>query len=260
MISPNIDACRALAVQHGLPLQFVMKEFYVMDVLAQVCSREEFRNGMVFKGGTALSKVYLGGLQRFSEDLDFDMDASLAEVRKMCGQIASSLEGYDVEAPRKVGRGMQFYCRYRMPLGGMDNVRIDISPKKIISSAKPAAGTATSLFSQRSVTGFLIYSLEDLAARKLCALADRCEGKDVYDCHAALPLCSSMRQPIARMLESEGKGIAYGEFVERAIAAVEKSDSKKLQSLTNPFIPSTLRPPDWRLVKANLIAMLGRLR
>jgi len=259
VISPNIDACRALAVQHGLPLQFVVKEFYVMDVLAQLCSREEFRKDMVFKGGTALSKVYLGGVQRFSEGLDFDMGADLAEIRTRCGEIASSLEGYSIEPARKVRKTLQFYCRYKNLLGGTDNVRIDISTKKIISSAKPSVGTATSLFSQRSVTGFLVYSLEDLTARKLCALADRCEGKDVYDCHAALPLCGRMQQPIARMLESEGKEMAPDEFVEKAIAAVEKSDAKKLQSLTNPFIPATLRPSDWRLVKANLIAMLGRL-
>jgi len=259
MISPNIDACRALAVQHGLPLQFVVKEFYVMDVLAQLCSNEETRRGMVFKGGTALSKVYLGGVQRFSEDLDFDMDADLAEIRRKCRQIAALLEGYDVEAPRKVGRTLQFYCRYRNPLGNMDNVRIDISPKRIISSAKPAPGTAASLFSQRSVTGFLVYSLEDLTARKLCALADRCEGKDVYDCHAALPLCGRMRTALSRMLESEGREMAPGEFLERAAAAVGKADAKKLQSLTNPFIPSALRPQDWRLVKANLASMLKKL-
>ncbi|MCX6770913.1 MAG: nucleotidyl transferase AbiEii/AbiGii toxin family protein [Candidatus Micrarchaeota archaeon] len=259
MISPNIDACRALAVQHGLPLQFVVKEFYVMDVLAQLSSREEFRKDMVFKGGTALSKAYLGGVQRFSEDLDFDMDAPFSEIRRRCGRIAPSLEGYSSGPARKVGKTLQFYCRYNNPIGGTDNVRIDISPKKIISSAEPAVGTATSLFSQRSVSGFLVYSLEDLAARKLCALASRCEGKDVYDCHTALPLCGRMRQPIARMLESEGMEMAPDEFVENAIAAVEKADAKKLQSLANPFIPAALRPQDWRLVKGNLVAMLSRL-
>ena len=32
----NLEVCRTIAVQYGLPLQFVVKEFFVFDVLSQI--------------------------------------------------------------------------------------------------------------------------------------------------------------------------------------------------------------------------------
>ncbi|PIN83340.1 hypothetical protein COV61_03375, partial [Candidatus Micrarchaeota archaeon CG11_big_fil_rev_8_21_14_0_20_47_5] len=71
----NLEVCRTIAVQYGLPLQFVAKEFYVFDVLGQIAELTAGKKELVFKGGTALNKIYLGKMQRFSEDLDFDLSA-----------------------------------------------------------------------------------------------------------------------------------------------------------------------------------------
>ncbi len=256
----NIDACRALAIQNGLPLQFVIKEFRVFDVLGQITMNTAPDKTLVFKGGTALNKVYLGDIQRFSEDLDFDSGTeNIGETRKKCETIAGKLEGYEIGELRKVRDTFQFDCRYDNKLGGKDNVRVDVVAKKIITSKPVVIRPATSKFTQRFVTGFYVYSLEDLTARKMHALGARAEGKDFYDVYNALPLCGGMAGAIGKMLESEKSRETPEKFLEETVKTVEKANPTKLRNLTNPFIPSNSRP-NWMELKNGLLARLEGIK
>lgn len=76
----------ATANEFHIPTNIIEKDYYVTLALRELSSRIE---GMVFKGGTSLSKCYQL-LDRFSEDLDISYAAS--EVRM--GRAASgSLKG-----------------------------------------------------------------------------------------------------------------------------------------------------------------------
>lgn len=249
----NIEVCRAAAVHHGLPLQFVVKEFHVFEVLAQLAALTAHSTGFVFKGGTALNKVYLGETQRFSEDLDFDLGVKgITEVGEYCREIAKKISGYEITEFRRVRGTVQFYCVFNSPLGGKDHVRVDVAAKKILAANPLEMKPAASAFTGSSVSGFRVYSLEDLTARKLHALATRAEGKDIFDVHNALPLCGKMAEAVKKMLESEGSRETPREFVEKAIGRVEKADVRKLRNLTNPLIPSGNRPRDWAELKNDL--------
>lgn len=260
----DIEVCRTIAIQNGLPLQFVIKEFYLMDALAQV-TRQVSANPeeLVFKGGTALSKVYLQKMQRFSEDLDFDLvtkDAK-ADLRTFCKSVAAGMEGFGIDEFRKVHDTVQFYCRYETPLGGTDHIRIDISPRKLVTAMPIEIRPAVSEFTKASVTGFRVYALEDLTARKINALASRAEGKDIYDVYSAVALCDhhTLKRAISREIESEGKNLKANELIRKAEAALEKKDMRKIQSLTNPFIPSARRPRNWAELRDDLRIKLDAL-
>lgn len=54
-----------------IPEVYVEKDYWVTRILLQL-SQSEFRDDFIFKGGTALSKVF-GLIQRFSEDVDLAM-------------------------------------------------------------------------------------------------------------------------------------------------------------------------------------------
>src|SRR3989338_2364814 len=259
-MEPNIEVCKTIAVQHGLPLQFVVKEFRVFDVLAKIVAATAGRKDFVFKGGTALSKVYLGGVQRFSEDLDFDLEAQgIAQVKKFCRMLAKEMEGCTVGEMRKVRGTVQFYCVFENGLGGKDNVRVDVAQKKVMHAKPLEIRPAVSSYAQISVSGFCVYSLEDLVARKMNALCERCEGKDIYDVHNAIGLCGKMRGALEKMLASEGSRDTPGRFLRKTIEAVEKADAKKISNVTNPFIPSANRPKDWLALKNDLVLRLERL-
>lgn len=63
------------AAARGLSAVVLEKDFWVCWVLG-VLFRSEFRESLVFKGGTSLSKVY-GVIERFSEDIDLSVSPGL---------------------------------------------------------------------------------------------------------------------------------------------------------------------------------------
>ncbi len=63
----------ATARKMRLPEAIVEKDFWVCYVLDMIFDRSPFRESVVFKGGTSLSKGF-GLIQRFSEDVDLILD------------------------------------------------------------------------------------------------------------------------------------------------------------------------------------------
>ncbi|MFH1222360.1 MAG: nucleotidyl transferase AbiEii/AbiGii toxin family protein [Candidatus Micrarchaeota archaeon] len=256
----NLNVCKTIAIQHGLPLQFVIKEFHLFNVLSQVVAFASQNNRtLVFKGGTALSKVYLGKAQRFSEDIDFDLEADIEKVMHFSKELAGTLKEYSITEFRKVHNTVQFYCKYDNLLGGKDHIRVDIASKPIITSKPLVQKQAVSEFIGSSVSGFYVYDIEDLLARKMNALSDRAEGKDFYDVYMGLPRCKQMGNAIASALKSEKKKETVKEFLQKTIEKVGKADPKKLRNLTNPFIPLAYRPKDWLELKNDLLLKLEEL-
>ncbi len=257
----DLEICRTIAIRYGLPLQFVFKEFRLMDVISQIASITiQKRGSLVFKGGTALNKVYLQKMQRFSEDADFDLVTtnSSKELYEFSRKLASEINGYEIADLRRVRSTMQFYCMYETPLGGKDHVRIDIASKRLLTAKPLKNNMIISGFTHSSVSGIPIYSIEDLTARKMHALANRAEGKDLYDVHTALPMCSKkvLKTATELMLKSEGERGTVDSFMQRTIVRLKKSNPKKMRNLTNPFIPAASRPKSWEELKNDLLAML----
>lgn len=259
----DMEICKTLAVKHGLPLQFIVKEFNLMNVMNQIALFASNNPKMlVFKGGTALNKIYLQKTQRFSEDADFDLitEDARTSILRFCKRLAKDLVGYEISEFRKVHNTMQFYCSYQSTLG-KDNVRVDISPKSFITAKPSEARTAISEFTNTSVNGMAVYSIEDLTARKLNAMANRSEGKDLYDVYYALPLCEPkvLKNAITKMLQSENTAIQAKDFMQKALTKLKSSNPIKLRNLTNPFIPIPRRPNNWEELKSSLALKLDLL-
>ena len=82
----DLEVCRSIAVRNGLPLQFVFKEFHIINIIGEIAGAAfSSKNPLVLKGGTALNKVYLKKLQRFSEDIDFDLVIKNADQKNLVG-------------------------------------------------------------------------------------------------------------------------------------------------------------------------------
>ena len=61
------------AARMGVTPIIVEKDFWVCWTLKRVFSLDSFQAGLIFKGGTSLSKAY-GAIRRFSEDIDLSID------------------------------------------------------------------------------------------------------------------------------------------------------------------------------------------
>jgi hypothetical protein len=67
------EVFEAVAAEMGVAAAIVEKDFWVCYVLGALFERSRYREAMVFKGGTSLSKVHQL-IERFSEDIDLILD------------------------------------------------------------------------------------------------------------------------------------------------------------------------------------------
>ncbi len=155
------------------------------DYIQRLLLREIFRNadeGIVFKGGTALQKVY--GLERFSDDLDFTINdkESILQIDEALDAFSTNVCEVvnDYESERIVSRDRTVY---RMGIlhpesKSMRTVTVDITQRG--TSIKPDTASV-------SIGGdsFLVYVMQrkEILAEKVRAIYDtqRNKARDLYD-------------------------------------------------------------------------------
>lgn len=107
------DALLATAQALNLPEAFVEKDYWVTTVL-RALSNSPYREAIVFKGGTALSKAY-GLVQRFSEDVDLavtdDVTRTNSKTKSLVDQAAKHItQGLPEVADAATSRGFGARC------------------------------------------------------------------------------------------------------------------------------------------------------
>lgn len=126
---PLRDRIRRAAVQSGVRLDYVEKDYALSYVLAGIAAQPELAETLVFKGGTALKKAYFGDY-RFSEDLDFstrgaprgpDMDEAFRAVTTAAQELLRQHGPFEVQTERMTlkkphpGGQDAFYVRVHFP-------------------------------------------------------------------------------------------------------------------------------------------------
>jgi len=80
---------REVAARRDISAVMVEKDFWVSWTLAVLFAHPEFREQLVFKGGTSLSKVF-GVIERFSEDIDLSVNPDFVGIKEEWVEDASS--------------------------------------------------------------------------------------------------------------------------------------------------------------------------
>ena len=244
----DIEMLRHTAAKTGLGLNYISKDEKLSYLLTQL--GEIFPEDVVLKGGTAINRVYLAkiGVSRFSEDIDLDFLIK----GDLNGRIESIKAGmkkvmdFDVRGPRILHRTLRFDCYYLNELGYRDRVKAEfyLSAGRYISYSKELI---KSPFLPYYPALFNIYSFEDLMAKKLMALHNRTEGKDIYDSFHLLNMDFDRK----RLMEALSFGIEFyhieGDFFESLNERLERAlrMAAYIGNSTNHFIPRSLRP-NWR--------------
>ncbi|HIE41362.1 MAG TPA: hypothetical protein EYP80_01735 [Candidatus Aenigmarchaeota archaeon] len=126
----SIFEARKLAVRYGLGLQYILKEFRIFDILQKI--KPLFLDDKVitvFKGGTALNKVYFQKKQRFSEDLDFDIVFKKIfdkkqKIKYIESKITSFLPKYSLDT-KYMRNTIRITCSFLNELERKDNVFLE---------------------------------------------------------------------------------------------------------------------------------------
>jgi predicted nucleotidyltransferase component of viral defense system len=195
-----VGEIRALRAEWQIRDDILEKDYVLGWMLAGIGTDPTLSATWVFKGGTCVRKCYYE-TYRFSEDLDFTIvgsgpeePADLLPVFLRIGQWLLDRSGLELVLdersfirqrnqrgnPTTQGR-ITFRGPIRWPLP--PKVRLDLTSDEVVLDT-PVRRPISHPYSDSPLPledGILCYSIADLLAEKLRALAERCRPRDLYD-------------------------------------------------------------------------------
>jgi len=168
------------ARNRNVSLQIVEKD-YVLGWLLSELSRLD---GLVFKGGTALSKVYFPETWRLSEDLDFaftgkDFSHLLEEIPNGLRTLSErSGVRFEVRNQFTNPEYMQMKIRYEALLS-INWAKVDATKEDVLD--KVQSRRLKNVYSDYPDFSVRVESLEEIFSEKLRSLIERKKCRDFYD-------------------------------------------------------------------------------
>ena len=201
-----------LAHRLGLGDKTIEKDYVLTWVLLAIAN-SPLRDGLAFKGGTAIKKVYEPDY-RFSEDLDFtltedisnqDLIVEIEALFPWLRQVVNiTLAVRRVETHQSDNPTV--YLNYIGPLRGdltSRFLKVDSTRDELMLFPPASAPLQVPYSDCRGRAETLrVYTPEEIMAEKLCALLGRTEPRDLYDVHYLLG---------HRMVDAEAVSFRLGE-------------------------------------------------
>jgi predicted nucleotidyltransferase component of viral defense system len=237
---------RTLARQDGVTAGLAEKN-YVNSWILYALYTGPFDNSLVFKGGTALSKLYFPDVWRFSEDLDFtateplpdvadDIDDALTDIEPVSGITFELTSVHEAGDPAEY---VQLKVQYDAVLGQRNTTDIDITFNESL-----AFPIQTHEHSYEDIPTFTVpaYSVEEIFVEKLRSIYQRARARDYYDIYRLLQQETFDDQTIHTALQE--KAVAHDVDLDLAnglpdgdIDAVEAYWDQALDRLVTEHIP-----------------------
>ncbi len=177
----NIDALKEYSQKRGMNLGQAEKDYY-QNLLLFIIYRT-VKGGLIFKGGTALSKCY--GLNRFSEDLDFSAIEAM-DCRKI---VSDGLTSFGVRHKvKEMGKGVEsqsFMVKIEGPLyknseKTLCSITFETSYRETLVNP-PVIKAIGHHMDIIPVFDVLVMSEEEIIAEKTRAVMMRDSARDIYD-------------------------------------------------------------------------------
>lgn len=158
----------------------VFHKIQLYRLLTALLDSDLLSKSIYFKGGTAASM--LGFLDRFSIDLDFDIEKNIP-VNKFNSELKKIFKELDFEVDKKSKKSLYYVLKYQSELGLRNSIKLSFISLKFKSNVyKP--------FYLSEIDRYAVcQTVETMFANKLVALIDRYKktktiaGRDLYDIH-----------------------------------------------------------------------------
>ncbi len=181
---------RALARQDGVTAGLA-KKHYVNSWVLYAIATSPLGESLVFKGGTALSKLYFPEIWRFSEDLDFTATEQLPDIERTLESALADIEaesGIRFERRNMHAAGepveyVQFDVQYDAVLGQKNTTDLDITFNEPL--VFPIVNHEHT-FEDVPTFSLAAYSIEEIFVEKLRSLFQRARARDYYDIYRLL--------------------------------------------------------------------------
>ncbi len=175
-----------LAKREKVALGILEKDYVLTEVLKALSQVATLQDAFVFKGGTALRKVYFSNW-RYSEDLDFTVKHDMAkeDLRKHLDiwylqvEQASQIQLITKQL-YKTGGYARIRTQFVGPLAYPGMIYMDLSLDEPLCLEPEYHNVLTNPFpnEERAVQ---VYPLEELLAEKMRSLLERGKSRDYYD-------------------------------------------------------------------------------
>lgn len=215
MISENRLRALARNKKAGVGL---MEKDYVNSWILFAIFQSSFTDKLLFKGGTALSKLYFPQRWRFSEDLDFTLIGKLENlIPSLKKGLADTGDlsgiGFRIRETYENPDYMQIKIQYDAILAQKNTTKLDLFRDELVHFSPNE-----SAHSFEDVPEFDIrsYSLEEIFVEKLRSLFQRARARDYFDLYWLIELKNFNDNQIKKALEEKtnfkGLKITRSEF------------------------------------------------
>lgn len=160
----------------------VEQDLIISRALVNLYEQPVIRNSLVFRGGTALNKIYITPPARYSEDLDF-VQIESAPIGSLIDAIRTALDNWLGEPRRKITeRGVKLFYRYKSSENVPAKLKIEINTTEhyhILDLRELDFKVNSNWYSGEATVK--TYQLNELMGTKLRALYQRRKGRDLFD-------------------------------------------------------------------------------
>lgn len=163
-------------------LAMIEQDLVISKALVDLYSHPHIQESLVFRGGTALNKLYLNPPARYSEDIDF-VQLKAEPIGKTIGVISECLDGWLGEPKRKfTERSAKLIYRYQAVDNTPAKLKVEINTTEHFN-ALPLKNINYAVNAEwfTSETTITTYEIDELIATKLRALYQRRKGRDLFD-------------------------------------------------------------------------------
>ncbi|MBI4356679.1 MAG: nucleotidyl transferase AbiEii/AbiGii toxin family protein [Gammaproteobacteria bacterium] len=199
--------------------EFIEQDLILTRLLIQLYSNKAIAHSLVFRGGTALHKLFLNKPLRYSEDLDFvqikagKIGSILSEIRDTINPIFTDKPKYEIHEGRAI-LNYRYKAEYdpnpqmkiKIEINTREHFAVDAIHHKTLECKSPWFGGNAKITT---------YSVEEILATKLRALYQRRKGRDLFDliiAHSLAPNYKKIVNIFKTYVKTENNHITRPQF------------------------------------------------
>lgn len=240
---------REMLLEIGRRKKLINKEHIEKDYFQDVLLFNLFKktNKLVFKGGTAVYKLY--SLPRFSEDLDFSVIEStdLKDVEDIVREV-SSIDYFELKSVKKTRDSLLFRIVCKGILTRYNSLRVDINFKNKIINGYDVKNYVPEYFDINPFS-LRVLKLDEMIAEKIHAIFMREKARDLFDMFYLLRLAKLDKKLVAEKLRYFGIRYDKNKIVAK-INMIEGIWDSELR----PFVLTEL--PDFNMVRDFVVSRI----
>jgi len=255
-----LDAWRSKQAPWPTPTM-IEQDLIISRALVELYNQPKVRDNLIFRGGTALNKLFLNPAARYSEDIDL-VQIRAEPIGETLSAIRSVLDNWLGEPKRKLTeRSAKLIYHYRTNDDLPAKLKIEINTTEHYNFFDylelPFKVESEWFFGEAQIR---TYQLDELMGSKLRALHQRRKGRDLFDLWLLL---SKDMLDIARVIQVFK---AHGEYTGQLItkqafeqSMYEKSKNEDFRNeITNLISGATNWDFDtaYNMIASNIIASL----